>query len=630
MKLFSTFAPDVSTPSLARLTGLLCILITAYLLYQPGLSDFLILDDRAHLTPFLDSEAESRPYSMDILLSNAGPLKRPVAMGSFFLDRYVFGNGASAWKHTNLFIHLSVGLAIFLFLSVLNQHLKHGNHEIYPWMPLIVAAIWLVHPLHVSTTLYTIQRMTLLASLFTLLGLIAYAAARFPDSNGRRGDSILLFSAYGIFFPLAVLSKETGALFPIYCLVLEFTILRYRWTDARSSKAKLALTLGFPVILLLVYCAILAIKWNAWVSVPYLARDFDLATRLLTELRAVMYYLAMTLTPIQTQLGFVHDDFPLSTSLTSPVTTLVSACGIIFLVIVALRANSRFPMVSFGILFFLSSHLLESTVLPLELVFEHRAYIGSLGILLVLVVLVSSVVSSKVLLYLASTAALLLAIALTHLRVDTWSSEERLVNYMLNVHPQSPRLRQAAATLLAQRGELELSLKTLGDHDDFGTQVHRAYIYCITRSALDSEAIKSILDSHVSFISIYEALYLFDTAGLALDGKCKVDIAEFLPVFEKALSANFAGPQPKQNTMIYKAHFQYALGQQDVALETVFDASKLVPSNPMPLFLAAHWLAKTDPPQAVSVLEAAKVLASRSLLNYSDYINDLEQQLAGP
>ena len=42
----------------------------------------------------------------------------------------------------------------------------------------LAAAIWLLHPLHVSTVLYTVQRMAQLSALFSLVTLLLYSLGR--------------------------------------------------------------------------------------------------------------------------------------------------------------------------------------------------------------------------------------------------------------------------------------------------------------------------------------------------------------------------------------------------------------------------------------------------------------------
>jgi len=49
-----------------------------------------------------------------------------------------------------------------------------------------------------------------------------------------------------------------------------------------------------------------------------------------------------------------------------------------------IRRQKEGPIVAFGVLFFLGGHLLESTILPLEIAHEHRNYLPMYGILLML------------------------------------------------------------------------------------------------------------------------------------------------------------------------------------------------------------------------------------------------------
>jgi Flp pilus assembly protein TadD len=82
------------------------------------------------------------------------------------------------------------------------------------------------------------------------------------------------------------------------------------------------------------------------------------------------------------QLGLFHDDLTVSRGLLQPWTTLPSVATVVFLVWGALHWRRRWPLLCFGILWFFAGHLLESTILPLELVFEHRNYLPSFGIIL--------------------------------------------------------------------------------------------------------------------------------------------------------------------------------------------------------------------------------------------------------
>jgi hypothetical protein len=99
--------------------------------------------------------------------------------------------------------------------------------------------------------------------------------------------------------------------------------------------------------------------------------------RLLTESRVIIIYLSLLLYPMPDRLSIAHG-LGISTSMVNPVSTLASLLLIAGIVGSLIVVAKKYPLISFSFLFFLVNHLLESTVLPLELVYEHRNYIPSM------------------------------------------------------------------------------------------------------------------------------------------------------------------------------------------------------------------------------------------------------------
>jgi Flp pilus assembly protein TadD len=108
----------------------------------------------------------------------------------------------------------------------------------------------------------------------------------------------------------------------------------------------------------------------------YENRPFSLTERLLTEPRIVLFYLSLLFYPVPGRLSIDHD-VALSTSLLQPWTTLPSLLIIILLVAIGISQIRKQPLVTLAILFFFLNHLIESTIIPLELIFEHRNYLPS-------------------------------------------------------------------------------------------------------------------------------------------------------------------------------------------------------------------------------------------------------------
>ena len=81
--------------------------------------------------------------------------------------------------------------------------------------------------------------------------------------------------------------------------------------------------------------------------------------------------------PNLAEMGLHHDDFVISKTLLSPWTTLPAIAGLLALAVGALVLRKKHPLITFGIVFFFVAHALESTIIPLEIAFEHRNYLPS-------------------------------------------------------------------------------------------------------------------------------------------------------------------------------------------------------------------------------------------------------------
>jgi hypothetical protein len=145
------------------------------------------------------------------------------------------------------------------------------------------------------------------------------------------------------------------------------------------------LVLALPMVVGLVWLVPHVLNPTTWAT-----RDFTLGTRLLSEARIVVDYIGWTLLPAPNALSFYHDDFTISTGLLSPWTTLTSIVCLVALIAFAVWVRARRPLVALGIALFLGCHLLTGTILPLELIYEHRNYFASFGLMLALVPLLAA------------------------------------------------------------------------------------------------------------------------------------------------------------------------------------------------------------------------------------------------
>jgi hypothetical protein len=351
-------------------------LISSYFLYSTGLPGGFMIDDGPNLKGLADIKKE--PTLAEawrfVLHGTSSTLGRPLSLATFAPQYYLWPWSPEGFKQVNIFLHLLNGCILFWLLIRLTR-LSNLTRVRGLVLSVAVSGIWLIHPLQISTLLYVVQRMAELSALFVLLGLSLYlygrdVAARGKVQNGYFWMSAGLVGGLG----LGVLAKENAILLPLFVLIIEFTLLQ---NHARPQLWHYwgGLFIGLPLAGLILY---LAIKLPSF-SATYDTRDFTPYERLLTECRILLTYLGKLFIPRLSSYGLLYDDYPISRGLFDPISTVFSLAGISCFLIVAFYWRKRAPVIAFAALWFLGAHLLESTFIPLELVFEHRNYIAMVG-----------------------------------------------------------------------------------------------------------------------------------------------------------------------------------------------------------------------------------------------------------
>lgn len=467
------------------------VLILTFLAFWPGLSGGFVFDDGNSLL-YNENIALSEISTENLIAAaqsdNAGPTGRPISMLSFALNHY-YAAGFDPWhfKLTNLVIHLLNGIAIYLFLTLvlgkLARRTKPGPGDITPaFLALAVATAWLLHPLAFTSVLYVVQRMNSLATLFILIGLIVYVQGRNRLDKGETGKGFaLIFTGIIGFGLLAVFSKENGALLPLYALVTETALFRFQSDKPAHRKILIgffAITVLIPALGFLVF----VILKPEWLLATYEFRSFTLTERLLTESRILWQYLKWIIMPANTELGLFHDDITVSTGLLTPISTLTSIAGLLLLLAASFVARYRAPLATFGILWFLAGHSLESTILPLELAHEHRNYLPMLGILLAVFSYLLTAARSKPALRLTTGVALAVILLFgisTTLRASQWRNNISFYLSDVEHHPNSERSNYHA-------GRQYLILYQEGGHNQ--EHFDKAMHYFKRAAALDKTA----------------------------------------------------------------------------------------------------------------------------------------------
>jgi len=609
---------------------LLVLLATCGFIYTPGLTGPLLLDDYPNLSPIMDASTGSlRGLVGNYLFSGSGEFGRPVSMASFIFNATVHGADTWYWKATNVFIHLVNGLLVFfLARALLQASAEKLSSSQAGWWALLLTGLWLLHPLQISTVLYTVQRMAQLSALFIFAGLLSYAIGRQQQIATTGKGWGYIAAAFLVFFPLSVLSKENGLLFPLFVVLIEMLLFRLAGTPAvrRILVCLLILTVLVPAVLALVY---LVIYFDSFVSGGYLLREFTLLERVLTQSRVLFLYLYQMFVPLPVNMGFYHDDVAISRGLIEPVTTLLSLVALAGLLYGAWWGRSKWPLVSLGILVFFAAHLLESTIFPLELMFEHRNYFALFGVALFLVGVLCAIPVQPGVIAIAGSAMAALLVLNTIVLASKWGSYDSLVSHLYYAHPDSKRVTTIVANAYADAGHYPQALALLKKFDDSGFRINRLYIACLENKRIEDTVLSRETGLLQGVIGSHAMTGLIRIANLGLDGECSFSGGLYIGLLDKALSLPMRASRA-MSLLIYRAHYLHQDHKLEAAITSLEEAFRHKPEIPTPLFLATEWLLDAGRVErALDQFQRAMQVADASIKDYSGMSEPIKRRFSG-
>jgi tetratricopeptide (TPR) repeat protein len=424
--------------------------VITFILYANTLNSPFVLDDYHNIIankPIRITELSIATLTNTV--KNSLIENRPVANLSLAINYYFHQYNVTGYHLFNIFIHILNGFLLFLFVQYTLQ-LAPGSSfkEEINLLAFATALLWLVHPLQTQSVTYIIQRMNSLATMFYLLSFIFYIRARISTPKTVRVALIFGSLAAGI---LAIGSKENAVMLPVFIVLYE----RYFFQDLRFNLKKYHYLIIALLILFLTGAVFFYLGPNPFKIVAnYSGRDFTLQERLLTQLRVVVFYISLVFLPLPSRLTLEHD-FALSHSFIDPVTTLFSLLTIIGIIIAAIFLAKRERILSFCLLWFLGNLFIESSFIPLEIIFEHRTYLPSMMLILFIVIATQRLFTSNILKAALLTIVIIMLSIWTYDRNRVWENEITLWTDIAEKAPNKSRAQMNLGIILSKKGRMD-------------------------------------------------------------------------------------------------------------------------------------------------------------------------------
>ncbi|MEO1080530.1 MAG: hypothetical protein AAFY29_13305 [Pseudomonadota bacterium] len=382
---------------------------------------------------------------------------RPLTILSFVTEQLYFNASADFSQRVGIALHaintLLCWALIFLLARLFNAR-----------QPLLTAAlvamVWACTPQKASTVLYIVQRMASLACFFALLACVSYTVAR---TSTRRPVKITAWGMCLMAVLAAPFAKELGALVPFYLATMEVLIFAPLLGGRLRLPAMILLAVG------LVGFAALGILEYTHAETRYAVRNFSFGDRLLSAPAVLLDYFRQFFVPDTSRLGLIHDDYPVVTNVSTlsrfwlPLALLAATVAWIARCLL----NGKADLIAFGLAFFLIGHSLEGSFIPLEIYFEHRNYIPSLGLAIALLgIFVQLGIGKKQVGVYGLALSALVIFALSQAFscwnfTERWNSRSKLLEHHLTGHPNSSRVHSEYALGLASAGRSEEAHATM-------------------------------------------------------------------------------------------------------------------------------------------------------------------------
>jgi tetratricopeptide (TPR) repeat protein len=314
-------------------------------------------------------------------------IDRPLSYLSFALNYYFDELNVIGYHIVNFIIHSLASIFLFFFiyntLKLPKVRDRYGNASYS--IALLATIFWATSPLQVTAVTYIVQRMASMSGLFYLMAMYFYLKGRTDDSPGKQ---ILFWGLCALFALFSCGTKENAVLLPVSIWLYDLLLIQGATRENIVKNLKIVVPVIFVALAIgLWYVDIYSILSGD----AYKHRPFTLMERLLTQPRVIIFYITLLFYPLSSRLTLIHD-IELSNSLLTPWSTFPSITLIIMLLCLAGYLCRKRPLISFCIFFFFLNHMVESTFIPLELIYEHRNYIPSMFFFVPIVIFMLSII----------------------------------------------------------------------------------------------------------------------------------------------------------------------------------------------------------------------------------------------
>ncbi|GAB4483109.1 MAG: tetratricopeptide repeat protein [Thermodesulfovibrionales bacterium] len=475
---------------------LACIVIAAVLVYSSTLDSPFQFDDIPNIAEN-PAIRDFRYFADPSLVEQLGRTKglnpalfrtRYAGYATFALNYRLHGLDVRGYHLANVLIHVVNSLLLYWLVmltfetpfSRASGGLRSLSGSGRTATAFFTAALFAVHPVQTQAVTYVVQRFASFAALAYLLSLCLYIAWRNGAQEHPRGRaaSVLLYAASLLAACLAMKTKEFSFTLPLTMAMYEFMFL-----DGKTAR-RIFFILPFLVSTLLIPLSLAGagdaastlrgINEGA-VNLSGERSSITPADYLITQFRVIVTYLRLLILPVGQNLDY---DYPVFDAISRPavLVSLSLLAAMLSFGVFLFRLSGRpevngrnwFRLASFGIFWFFITLAPESGMMPIiDVIFEHRLYLPSIGFFIALAATVGAAGEglrrwndhAQTALACAVAAMTLIMAGAAYARNSVWLDELRLWSDTVEKSPAKARPRHNVGLAYAKQGRTDEAIR---------------------------------------------------------------------------------------------------------------------------------------------------------------------------
>jgi hypothetical protein len=306
-------------------------------------------------------------------------LYRPLAQAIVAVE-YTAGHGSPV-------VFRIVSYLLYAFASVLVYRLASRLTE--PAIAFGVGCLFAVHPVHVEAVALGVNQGELIVAIATLAAVTLYVDRRRAERMTMREWLVV-----ALLYAVAVLTKESGFMLPLFLACADVTVLRDAPTRTPAARWR-----GYA-LLTVTGVTYLAVRAHALAAVQFAAvpfrdlRGLSLPGRMLLMLHVVPHWLRLFVWPNHLQVDFSPGE--LATPGTLGLAGLLGVAIVVAFVAAAAYAWRRAGRLAFSLLWIAIALVPVSNVIPTGVLLAERTlFLPSVGFLLALGVVAERITAKR-------------------------------------------------------------------------------------------------------------------------------------------------------------------------------------------------------------------------------------------